>query len=180
MKRNPIVLSIAIIIALSGFCITNMANAQPPEGFEGPPPIDHFGNTPKNYEKLLPSKAEMEAKRIEIDKRLNFSEKQKQQLAEQRKVSVAQIKPILDKMNAKKQEYNSVMGDKTLSKEAKDKKLNDIKASLKSLNIQAEAIRQKDLAHFENILTEPQKKEFAKIKEEQKRDMARRRNAIGQ
>ena len=195
MKRSPLILSMAIVFAISGFNIANAAQTstqQPPqkppfeefqeppsnEGFNGPPPMEHFAKQPK-FDKQFPSKAEMEAKKAEFEKRLKLTDKQKKQIDAQKKTDIEKIKPIIDEMHKKRHEFKTVTEDKTLSKEAKDKKLNEIRENLKTLGTQADYLRKENMANFENILTEKQKKEFSKIKEEQKKEMEQRKKDFG-
>ena len=197
MNKAPIILSMAIIFAMSGFNIANAATTQtqqqpqrPPFGeFQGPPPLnegfgsqvpqEHFGNHQQHMNRPFPSKAEMEAKKAEIDKRLNLSEKQKQQIEKQKQEDIAKIKPIFEQMKQKRQEFKTVMEDKTLSQETKEKKINELKDDMKTLRNQADTLRKENMNSFENILTEKQKKEFSIIKEEQKKEMAQRRSDFG-
>lgn len=201
MNKKGIILSLAVIFALSGFSIANAADTsaktkvkgnvetqapqRPPFGefqgvpplhekFDGKAPIEHFGKPPKHMGKL-PSKEEMEAKKAEIDKRLKLTDEQKQAIEVQKKQDIEKMKPIFDDIHKKKQEFKKVMDDKSLSQAEKDKKIKDIKSDLHELKGQADSLRKENMNNFENILTEKQKKEFTKIKNEQKKEMEKRR-----
>lgn len=152
----------------------------PPFGhFQGPPPaLDKEGHPKPHFEGKHPSKAEMEAKRIEFEKRLKLTDKQKQQIELQKQQDREKIKPIIEQIHLKKQEFNKIKNDSNLSQENKDKKLKEVRDDLRNLKIQADSLRKENMQNFENILTEKQKKEFSKIKEEQRKEMDQRRKAF--
>ena len=152
----------------------------PPFGhFQGPPPaLDKEGHQKPNFEGKHPSKAEMEAKRIEFEKRLKLTDKQKQQIELQKQQDREKIKPIIEQIHLKKQEFNKIKNDSNLSQENKDKKLKEVRDDLRNLKIQTDTLRKENMQNFENILTEKQKKEFSKIKEEQRKEMDQRRKAF--
>lgn len=196
MKKH-VIFSLAALFIMSGFnicyadtapvtdepftpveCGDNMPPMGPPPGDrQGPPP--HFrgtdGHGPKHFDNRHPSRAEMDKKRAEIDKRLKLTDKQKKQIELQKQQDREKIKPVLDSMRAKKQEFRAIQEDNTLSQEDKDKKLKEVKDSLKELKQQADTLRKENMQNFENVLTDKQKKEFAKIKEEQKKEMELRK-----
>ncbi len=152
----------------------------PPFGhIQGPPPaLDKEGLPPPLFEGKQPSKAEMEAKKIEFEKRLKLTDKQKKQIELQKQQDREKIKPIIDQIHVKKQEFRTIKEDTTLSPSDKDKKLKEVKDDLRNLKIQADSLRKENMQNFENVLTEKQKKEFSKIKEEQRKNMEQRRKAF--
>ncbi len=129
----------------------------------------------KHFRGPHPSKAEMEAKKLEFEKRLNLSEAQKQQIEIQKKADREKIKPVIDQIKLKKQEYKAVQADSTLSQAEKNKKLTSIKKEMKELKFKAEKLRKQNMESFESVLTDQQKKEFSQIKKEQKQKMEERR-----
>ncbi len=132
-------------------------------------------NHPKQIKGMKPSKAEMDAKKAEFEKRLNLTEKQKKQIEENRKKDHEKVKPLFDQMRDKKHELRKIKRDNTISPKDKEKKIGKLKSEIKMLNEKADEYRQENMKKFESILTEEQKQEFAKIKEEQKKEMERRR-----
>ena len=122
-----------------------------------------------------PSKAEMEAKKAEFEKRLNLTEKQKKQIEANRKKDHEKVKPIFDQMRDKKHELRRLERDSSISQKDKAKKIDKLNSEIKLLNEKADKYRQENMKNFESILTDEQKKEFMKIKEEQKKEMERRR-----
>ena len=104
-----------------------------------------------------PSKAEMDKKRAEIDKRLKLTKEQKKKLEANRQQGHDKVKPIFEEKQKKLEEIKT------------------LKEDIKKLNEQANAYREENMKFFESILTEKQLKEFNKIKEEQKNEMEKRR-----
>ena len=204
MNKKSLILSAAVLFTMAGMNISYAADEntsdvqsvktpieatksaplgeKPLSGeFKAPPAgaphhIDGPGKPgPKHIERKHSSKAEMEAKKAEIEKRLKLTDEQKNQIELQKQKDREKIKPIFDEIQLKKKEFRTVMEDESLSKTDKELKLKEIKNSLRELKAQAEAVRKDNMTNFENILTEKQKKEFSKIKEEQKKEMEQRR-----
>lgn len=207
MNKKSLILSAAVLLTMAGInmvyaadenAVDTQAVKTPPEAakplpladrpmkgeFDAPPagPHHHFDG-PKNprhkhMERKHPSKAEMEAKKAEIEKRLNLTEEQKEKIEIHKKQSREKIKPVFDEIQIKKKEFKTVLDDSSLPQEEKELKLKEIKNELRELKNQADSIRKENMENFENILTEKQKKEFSKIKEEQKKEMEQRRKAF--
>ena len=127
-------------------------------------------NGPKHFDK-----AEMQAKKAEFENRLKLTEEQKKQIEDNKLQDREKMKPIIDEMKIKRQELKSIQEDSALTPEEKQKKIEETKASLKDLRTKAEELHKTNMANFETILTEKQKKEFTKIKNEQKKEMEKRR-----
>lgn len=102
-----------------------------------------------------------------IDERLNLTEEQKKQAHEIRMQGHEKMKPIFKEMQAKKQEIRKIR-DSELSQEEKDLKIAPLKNELKKLAQDAKKVRMENTKEFESILTDEQKAEFAKIKNEGK------------
>ncbi len=149
----------------------------PPPECMGPPPFDakfqkgHPGMHPYFH----PSKEEMAAKKAEIDKRLQITDEQKKELEKNKEIDRAKIKPIMEKMEQKKKELHDVYKDDSLSQNKKDKKAEKIRKEIGKLKIQADNQRKENMKHFESVLTEEQKVEFEKIKQEQKVEMEKKK-----
>ncbi len=162
-------------------------NIKPP--YEAPetkkeiPALKYFGPGPqidKNHpmEMRFPkyrSQEAMKAKKAEFEKRLNLTDKQKKKIEENRKKDHEKMKPVFENMKLKHEELKKIKADTTLSEEEKLKKTNEIKKELKELKIKADGYRKENMKNFESVLTNEQKKEFAKIKEEQRKHMMERR-----
>ncbi len=127
-------------------------------------------NGPKHF-----NKAEMQAKKAEFEKRLNLTEEQKKQIEENRKNDHEKVKPVFEQIKTKRTEIKAVIEDPKLSEEEKSQKTAELLKELDALKLQADNLRKENMQNFENVLTEKQKKEFAKIKKEQKQEIEKRK-----
>lgn len=197
MKKNFIIAVLAVFVMMSGGNICKAADVQTdvqhpeseynsvlPEDVQGPPPPppEHFApghsqnmKKPPHFKGKHPSKKEMEAKKADFEKRLKLTDEQKKQIEENRIHDHEKIKPILDEIRVKKQEFRRIDSDTSLSQEDKEKQKNELRSELKDLKMQADNCRKENMKNFESILTEKQKKEFSKIKEEQRKNMEKRK-----
>ena len=145
----------------------------PPE-FSGEYP--HFGHRGSGeFMPPKPSKAEMEAKKAEIDKRLGLTDVQKKKLEKIKNNDREKIKPVIEKINADDAELHKIYRNNTLTEEQKSKKAEKIKKDIAKNRIQADKYRMQNMKNFESVLTKEQKTEFEKIKQEQKADMEKRK-----
>ena len=132
-----------------------------------PPPREEFdmkqrpvGLTPAEFNKHKkgpihehikgprPSKAEMEAKKAEFEKRLNLTEKQKKQIEANRKKDHEKVKPIFDQMRDKKHELRRLERDSSISQKDKAKKIDKLNSEIKLLNEKADKYRQENMKNF--------------------------------
>ena len=106
----------------------------------------------------------------EFERRLNLTEEQKAFAKEQRAQSIEKIKPILDEIKVKKGqlEQMKLRGEQT---EAAAKLENEIK----ELRHQAHEIRKSNMKAFEATLTDEQRKELQKMKNEGRKEFERER-----
>lgn len=122
-----------------------------------------------------PSKAEMQAKKLEFENRLNLTEEQKKKIDENRAKDRELMKPVFEEMKAKRHEMKMVDFDATLTPEQKTAKKEELQTQMKVLKEKANNVRENNMKNFESLLTDEQKKEFSKIREEQKKDMEKRK-----
>ncbi len=158
----------------SGIHVVPLQKKLPPADFKRTPPEFKKGH-PDMMRPPFPSKEEMQAKKAEIDRRLNLTEKQKEQIEKNKAKDREKIKPVMEKMKAKHQELHKIYTDESLTKEQKDKKAEAVKKDLNKLRVQADNCRKQNMKNFESVLTKEQKTEFEKIKKEQKAEMEKRR-----
>ena len=121
-----------------------------------------------------PTKAEMEAKKLEFEKRLNLTEEQKSQIEKNKQKDKEKMKPIFDEMKSKRAEIMSIHKNNKLTDSEKVKKVAELEKDIIDLRVKADELRRENMKNFENVLTKEQLAEFTKIKEEQKRDMERK------
>ena len=108
------------------------------------------------------SKQEM---RKMFEQRLNLTEKQKEKAAQIHKQGREQIKPVMMKLELKRQELEMVNLSK-LSEKAQQERITELNTEIKELEKQAQEIRKKNTQEFENILNKKQKAELEKMKAE--------------
>ena len=103
--------------------------------------------------------------KAEFEKRLKLTDEQKVQAKAIHEKGFEKIKPIFDQMKLKHEELESVKKS-NLSEEAKTEKITALKKEIRDLRHQARAVKMENMKEFESILTDKQKKELQKIKEE--------------
>ena len=173
-------LAMVVMLSMNGISYANegaeiqdkqpMKMERPHKGFDGPRHHKFKGQPP--------SRAEMEAKKAEFEKRLNLTDEQKTQIEKNKQKDKETMKPIYDKMKENKQAIKAIHKDATLSPEDKVLKSAQYEKELIDLKVKANELRKENMKNFESILTDDQKVEFAKIKEEQKAEMEKRRAAF--
>ena len=127
------------------------------------------------WAKHHPNKEEMEAKKIEIEKRLNLTDSQKKKIESYKEKDREKIKPIIEKIKTNREEMRKVKFDPTISRSEKEKKIEKLQKERKSLKEKANKCREENMKNFESVLTPEQKEEFEKIKAEQRKQMEERR-----
>ncbi len=129
---------------------------------------------PKCEKKLPPKHGDFKGKkapgmerpdRPNLDERLKLTEEQKKQAHDIRMQGHKKMKPVFEKMKAKKEQIREIKKS-DLSQEQKAKKIEPLKKDLKKLKQEARKIRMENTKEFEAILTPEQKAEFEKIKQE--------------
>lgn len=136
-------------------------------------PVD-TQNKPACEKKLPPKHGEFKGKkhhkinrldRPNLDERLKLTEEQKKQAHDIRMKGHEKMKPVFEKMQAKRAEIKKV-AESDISQDKKDKKIAELKKDMKQLKQEARKIRYENTKEFESILTPEQKAEFEKIKQE--------------
>lgn len=100
-----------------------------------------------------------------FEKRLKLTDAQKAQAKEIHQKGYEEIKPVVDKIVLKREEIAAVKRS-TLSPEAQAEKITQLKKEIRELKTQTRSIQMKNMKEFEAILTDKQKAELKKIKEE--------------
>ena len=99
-----------------------------------------------------------------LEEELNLTEAQKQQARKNRIQGRQEMKPIMDEIRAKKEAIMDIF-DSELSEDKKQEQIKTIQAELKELHKKANALREKNMKNFENILTKEQKAKFEVLKQ---------------
>lgn len=162
MNKNLKFLTVAGFAVALGLFSSAAVSAQPdfnrpmPEenGFERPAPP--HGDKMKGHRPPSPE---------EFEQRLNLTEEQKALAKQQREESIAKIKPIIEEINNKKAEIETIKMSK-MAQQAIDEKVSQLENEIRTLRKQAHEIRRENMKAFDATLTEEQKKEFQKMKEE--------------
>lgn len=141
------------------------------EGY-GAPEFRQGKMDPAAIEKM---KKEHQKRKSEMDARLKLTEEQKKTIEDNRLKDREKMKPVFDKIVAKRQKIDEI-NNSSLPQAEKDKQINAIKCELKDLKTQANMLRDENMKNFESILTPCQKTEFEKMKQEHKNNMQHRKN----
>ncbi len=118
-----------------------------------------------------------EARKKEFETRLNLTEEQKQKAKEIRMKGHEQIKPIFEEMKIKKHQLMEFKQKEknTLIEKAKIRQLEN---ELKVLKEKAKSIRNSNKNEFEKILTQSQKEELKKMKQEGEKRYNEMKNSL--
>ena len=103
--------------------------------------------------------------RESFEKRLNLTEKQKEKAKKIHQKGASQMKPIMKKIAELKKEIADIKAS-DIDENAKNEKIDAKYQEIKKLNKKANEIRKQNSKEFEKILTDEQKSELKKMKEE--------------
>ena len=98
-----------------------------------------------------------------LEEELGLTESQKEKAKENRIKGRQEMKPIMDEIRAKKEAILDIV-DSDLSKEKQQEQIKVIQNEIRELHKKANAIREKNMAEFEKILTGKQKTKFEELK----------------
>lgn len=113
--------------------------------------------------------------KAEFEKRLKLTEEQKELAKQIRMKGHEEMKPLMDKMRALKQEKEVVLHTR-IAVQMQQERIAEIDAKIKDLRKQAHELRVKNMKEFEAILTDKQKKELKKMKEEGRKNFEKAKN----
>jgi len=147
MKKNLLIIALILMIATPA-CYAGDDYDRPLREEHAPKHRD-FGGQMKGHRPPSPE---------EFEKRLNLTEEQKTLAKIQREASVEKMKPIMEQIKAKKAELENLNSD--------DEKVITLQNEIKSLRKQAHEIRKENMKAFEDSLSDTQKAELKKMKEE--------------
>lgn len=176
MNKNFI---LATVLGLSLSLGTTLANAEKLPAPDGPikPPCncdckcdcgcDHHKGHHHGYHKGHHPCPPHKKHNHELENKLNLTEEQKVKAKEIRMQGREELKPIIDELRVKKEKIREIK-DSTLSEKEKASQIEAQRKEIISLREQADKIREKNMAQFEEILTAEQKTEFNKFKQEMK------------
>ena len=162
MKKTLVLASLLVFTMSAAFANTDTPKV--PFDKKRPPIERKMQQQPKfDKEKMAKKQAEFEAK-------LNLTEEQKAQAKEIRLKGHEEMKPIFEKMKAKKLEIDAVKANESITVGEQKAQLNKLFTEMKDLKKQARDLRIKNMQEFESILTDKQKKTLEKMKQEGKKN----------
>ncbi len=175
MKKKFILPIVCAILLTTGI---GTVNATEPDDFPPPPPhgcpcIKNDRNCKMNKADFEKMKKIQEKRKTEFENRLKLTKEQKEFGRVNRQKGHEEMKPIMEQIKAKHELLRDI-DQSTASAEIKAQQKAAVKAELKTLKAQANEIREKNMKAFEATLTEKQKKELNKIKEEHKKEFKKR------
>lgn len=103
--------------------------------------------------------------KADFEKRLKLTDEQKELAKQIRMKGHEEIKPIMDKIRELKLEKEAVLRSR-MATAMQQEKIAEINGKIKELKKQAHELKLKNMKEFEAILTDKQKKELKKMKEE--------------
>lgn len=112
-----------------------------------------------------PKRPECNKKKSEFEKRLKLTEEQKAQAKQIRMKGHEEMKPVMEKIKALKDEEDAVRRSR-IAPQMQEEKIKEIRGQMRELHKQARELRMKNMKEFESILTKKQLKELNKMKEE--------------
>lgn len=171
MKKSIVMASTLAVL----FCAASVQAAPCPMNADKPcdkrPPCSKMDKRPP----MTPEqKAKMEQRRAEFDKKLGLTDEQKAKAKQIREAGFEKMKPVMDAIKAKKEEARAIKENGKLTQEAAKAKLDVIHKDLMELHKKAAEIRKQNMQEFEAILTDKQKKTLEKMKQDGRKEFAKK------
>ena len=154
-----------IIASLLAFSMTTVLAAETPVTEDVKAPVAQTEVQPAKPVLTQEQIKKREIKREQFEKRLKLTEEQKVKIKELQQNGREQMKPIIEQIQAKRQEAEAVRRSR-IAVEMQQEKLAEIQKDIQALKKQAHELRMQNMKDFEAILTKKQKKEFKKMKKE--------------
>jgi len=150
MKKFLIFMCIFSLISSSAIAA---AGSSTNEGIQNPPP--------PSAEMIK----ERKAREAAFEKKLGLTEEQISKARELRIQGHKEMKPVMDKLFAKKKEVETIKLSR-MAVQAQEEKLTALDKEIAVLEKQADSLRKKNMKDFESILTSKQKKILKQMKQE--------------
>ena len=154
-----------IIASLLAFSMTTVLAAETPVTEDVKAPVAQTEVQPAKPVLTQEQIKKREMKREQFEKRLKLTEEQKVKIKELQQNGREQMKPIIEQIQAKRQEAEAVRRSR-IAVEMQQEKLAEIQKDIQALKKQAHELRMQNMKDFEAILTKKQQKELKKMKEE--------------
>ncbi len=161
MKKSILTMAILAMTSTMAFA-GNYQKCDGPQGCPPPPPGMHQpGQRPP---------------KIDLDKKLKLTEAQKAKAKAMRMQTREQMEPIMNAIRTKQEQKEIIKHSQKLTTEAQLEQTERLNKQIFELKKQARDLRMQNERDFESILTDKQKKEFSKIKENAKKNMAKNKH----
>lgn len=144
------------------FVLTGMAYAQP--DLSKPIPEEFIRQRQGQFREVMPQSHKRPSPE-EFERRLNLTDEQKAFAKEQRSLCIEKIKPVLEQINQKKAQKEQLE-----TQAAGIEELTRLDNEIKELRKQAHEIRRQNMKSFEAMLSDGQKKELQRMKNEGRRE----------
>ena len=154
-----------IIASLLAFSMTTVLAAETPVTEDVKAPVAQTEVQPAKPVLTQEQIKKREIKREQFEKRLKLTEEQKVKIKELQQNGREQMKPIIEQIQAKRQEAEAVRRSR-IAVEMQQEKLAEIQKDIQALKKQAHDLRMQNMKDFEAVLTKKQQKELKKMKEE--------------
>ena len=122
-------------------------------------------------------KAKMDEKRAEFDKKLGLTDEQKAKSEQIREDGIEKMKPVMDQIKVKRDEIKTIRENGSLTQAEANAKVQALHKEIMELKGQAKEIRKQNMQDFEAILTDKQKKTLEKMKQEGRKEFAKKHKA---
>jgi len=159
MKKTLILASLMAFALTPAFAAEQAAQTTPAQ------PAQEQQNKAPKFEHKKPSPEEMKKRRAEFEQRLKLTEEQKAKAKEIRQKGHEELKPIIDKIQEKRQEIEAVKLSR-IAERAQQERIAELRKEIGALKRHAHELRMKNMQEFESILTRKQLRELKKMKEE--------------
>ena len=116
-----------------------------------------------------PMNPDFNRKREEFEKKLKLTDEQKIKAKELHKESFEKMKPTMEQMKTKRQEFDKIKNS-DLDENAKQEKIRELHKEIRTLDRQAHEIRQQNMKDFEGLLDKKQTKTLNKMKKEGRKE----------
>lgn len=156
MKKTLILASLAALVMTPAFAEQKAVTTPAPQTIQDKAPA---------FEHKKPSPEEMQKRAAEFEKRLKLTDEQKAKAKEIRQKGHEEMKPIMDKIQEKRQEIRAVKLSR-MAQRAQEERIAELRKEIGALKRHAHELRMKNMQEFESILTKKQLKELNKMKKE--------------
>lgn len=156
--KKALILASLLAFTMSTAMANTDTNSTAPERNCTPPA--HHGQ----FQPPPPNK-DMEARKAKFEDKLKLTDEQKAKAKEIRMKGHEEMKPIMEKIKAKRQQIDTIRKSRIAVQE-QEKQIAAVREELKVLKKQAHELRIKNMQEFESILTTKQKKTLEKMKKE--------------